>query len=115
MNTLTPATSATHVPGGAWFVHEPVAALPDCWLIEAEHDGHQHTIALCPVAMLPVPVIKANAEFIVRAANSHDALLSACESALNTLRDLSCHHDLIEQLDNAVAKANTRRKIKYEA
>ncbi len=48
---------------------------------------------------------KANAEFIVRACNSHDALLEACREAALWLRDEYPSALPVEMLEAAVAKA----------
>lgn len=73
----------------------------------------------------PTPEAQANAEFIVRACNSHDDLLKACESARATIKAL-CEelgaretpernlvgelirntNGTLEQLDAAIAKAS---------
>jgi hypothetical protein len=60
---------------------------------------------------IPSKLDRANAEFIVRACNSHDDLLEACKTALhemrNTVAPRDSFTDAVDQLDAAITKAET--------
>lgn len=74
---------------------------------------HAGDVLVCSCGTRPLSdEALANAAFIVRACNSHDDLLAACEAALTRLRtierDKGIHsHETIPELEAAIARARS--------
>lgn len=63
----------------------PIPQLPDFWLVEAQHNGKQHTLAMFPVFELPKGVVVANAKLFVDAPRMKAQLQSIHANALEAL------------------------------
>ena len=63
----------------------PVPQLPDIWLVEAQHDGKQHTLAMFPIFELPKGVVMANARLFVDAPRMKEQLESIYPHTLEAL------------------------------
>lgn len=63
----------------------PIERLRDIWLVEAEHEGQQHTIAMFPIFQLPKDVVLANAGLFISAPRMKEQLSVAYPNALEAL------------------------------
>lgn len=99
------------IVGGSDF---PVLAMGDCVLGKQIWGSNWQRIAFTERQNFGPEVESANAEFIVRAANSHHELVKACEVALNFIE---CTHDPMDveyevrQLRDAIAKAKSEMSV----
>lgn len=73
---------------------QPVPQVPDVWLVEAQHDGRQHTLAMFPVLELPRGVVIANAQLFVDAPRLKEKLETIYPNtleALGSIVETRCH------------------------
>ena len=97
---MSNAETATHTPT-PWKASKPEAS-SGWWYIDPMDSGFGD-IATCWDALTSMG--EANAAFIVRAANAHDALLEAAEAALGVLGAFAQTPPEFYQLSAAIAAA----------
>lgn len=74
------------------------------WLVgHQDLDNPEHTTCICQCDICPEA--EANAQLIVRAVNSHDALLAACIELVETLK----HHDYTHEGCDICAQVKAAR------